>query len=135
MKLIDVYKSSDALRILYQLLEERSPEINISHRKMPTWEEHRVFVSSYPYLVWYLIEVEEVPVGAIYLSKQDEIGVFILQIYQGRGYARRAISMLMEHHPRERYLANINPENHKSIELFRDLGFSHIQVTYEKRKD
>ena len=44
-----------------------------------------------------------------------------------------SIEMLMEKHPRERFLANINPANERSIEFFRSLGFVHIQNTYEKR--
>lgn len=133
MKLVDVYNSPDALSVLYQLLEERTPEFNISHREMPTLQAHRAFVDSRPYSAWYLVQVDEKQIGAIYLTKMNEIGIFVLQAYQGNGYGKRAISLLMERHPCERYLANINPANERSIEFFRGLGFHHIQNTYEKR--
>lgn len=133
MNLVDVYGSPDALGVLYRLLEERDPEVNISHREMPSWDSHCAFVASRPYAAWYLIVAESEPVGAIYLSRADEIGVFILRAYRGKGYGRRAVLMLMEQHPRERYLANINPANEGSIAFFRELGFRHIQNTYEKR--
>jgi RimJ/RimL family protein N-acetyltransferase len=135
VKLVDVYSSPEALRILYQLLEERSPEVNISHRELPAWESHCAFVASRPYTAWYLIDIEGTPVGAIYLSRMDEIGVFILRAHRGNGYGKRAIVMLMEHHPRKRFLANINPANVRSAAMFRDLGFERIQETYEKRED
>jgi RimJ/RimL family protein N-acetyltransferase len=133
MKLVDVHASPEAPDVLYRLLGERSPEVNISHRAMPSWEQHCAFVASKPYDAWYLIEVDGSKVGAIYLSKTNEIGIFLFRAHRGAGYGKRAVAMLMERHPRDRYLANINPENEASIAFFRDLGFHHIQNTYEKR--
>ena len=40
---------------LYELLAERDPVANISHREMPTFDQHRKFVDSRPYKAWYLI--------------------------------------------------------------------------------
>ena len=133
VKLIDVYASPDAPKVLYQLMEERTPDVNISHRALPDRKTHLAFIESRPYDAWYLIKENDEPVGAIYLSKMSEIGVFILNAHRGHGYGKRAIEMLVEKHPRERFLANINPMNTRSIELFQSLGFSHIQNTYEKR--
>jgi RimJ/RimL family protein N-acetyltransferase len=100
---------------------------------MPSWDAHCAFVASRRYTAWYLVEAENEPVGSIYLSQLDEIGVFILRAHGGRGYGKRAVLMLMERHPRERYLANINPAKGRSIAVFRSLGLRHIQETYEKR--
>jgi len=130
--LIDVYESSAAPTLLYRLLEERTPEVNISHRKVPSWGDHLEFLGSRPYAAWYVIEADGEPVGAIYLSRMDEIGVFILRAHRCRGYGKRAILQLLERHPRDRYLANINPTNSGSIAFFHSLGFRHIQNTYEK---
>ena len=55
MKLIDVYASPEAARVLYELLAERNPEQNISHKAMPSFDEHCAFVASKPYQAWYLI--------------------------------------------------------------------------------
>jgi RimJ/RimL family protein N-acetyltransferase len=133
MKLVDAHTSPEAPDVLYRLLEERSPEVNISHRAMPSWEQHCAFVASKPYDAWYLIEADGGKVGAIYLSKTNEIGIFLFRSHRGAGYGKRAVTMLMERHPRDRYLANINPKNDASIAFFRELGFHHIQNTYEKR--
>ena len=130
MKLHNVYKYPHADQILWELLQERTPEQSISHKDMPTWERHCLFISSYPYISWYLIETDEGIVGSIYLTNLDEIGIFIFKEYHGKGYAAEAIQLLMKTHPRDQFLANINPSNFKSESLFKKLGFKHIQNTY-----
>ena len=62
---------------LYDLLKERNPQANISHKKMPSYAQHIKFVNSRPYTKWYIIEKGNEMVGSVYLSKQNEIGIFI----------------------------------------------------------
>lgn len=137
MKLLDIYTPGVGNRwVLYQVLKERLPHQSISHKEMPTWEQHLAFVASRPYLHWYEVQADHpaggglTSVGTIYLTKQREIGIGILTEYRGLGFAREAIHMLLEMHP-GRALANINPGNEASIKLFAGLGFKHIQDTYE----
>jgi RimJ/RimL family protein N-acetyltransferase len=72
------------------------------------------------------------PVGHTYLSKSDEIGVFVTKSFHSMGIGRKAVEDLMRLHKRERYLANINPVNFISQEMFKKLGFKQIQFTFEK---
>lgn len=131
VQLIPVYRERQAVMILYDLLKERTPEQSISHKKMPTMEEHVKFVHSRPYLAWYLIQNEESEyVGSTYLSRQREIGIFIFKRYQGRGYGSKAVRQLMDKWP-GRFLANINPQNTESQRFFENLGAKLIQYTYE----
>jgi RimJ/RimL family protein N-acetyltransferase len=133
-RLVSVYRlPRSAPFVLYQLLQEREPHVNISHRKLPTWKDHLRFISRRPYNAWYLIEAAQHYVGAIYLTENGEIGIGILERWRGRGYGPAAIRLLMRKHPRERFLANINPKNAKSIRMFSDMGFHMIQQTYELR--
>jgi RimJ/RimL family protein N-acetyltransferase len=131
MRLTSIYERPDRAQILHQLLEEREPDQNISHKAMPTWDEHVRFVESRPYQAWYFIDDNGI-VGACYLSKQNEIGVFVSKQHRGKGYGPWAIEAIMLKHGKRRYLANINPRNARSIELFRNLGFKQIQATYER---
>ena len=131
MNLVSVYERPDRALVLHQLLEEREPEANISHKAMPSWAEHVRFVESKPYAAWYFIEHEGI-VGACYLSKQDEIGVFVFKAHQGKNYGPWAIEAIMLKHGKRRYLANVSPRNERSSEIFRNLGFKPIQVTYER---
>ena len=141
IKLVDVYDENmevfSSTRFLYDLLKERDEITNISHCKMPSFEEHLQFVYGRPYREWFLIydewgNIEMGPIGAIYLSKQNEIGIFIAKEYQGKGHGKTAICLLMNRHPGERFLANINPLNERSIDVFLDLGFELKQLTYAK---
>lgn len=140
MKLVPIATEPDAAVVLYDLLAERAPEESISHRAMPTWDEHCAFIASAPYDCWCLIQVPDAGlsaardyVGAIYLTRRDEIGITIFETERQHGYASEAIRLLTKSHPRPRYLANINPRNTKSIHLFAKLGFALIQHTYELR--
>jgi RimJ/RimL family protein N-acetyltransferase len=128
------------LKVLYDLLAERTPEQSISHKGLPTWEEHCAFVRSmgvahpvsdqWGYKVWRLIEEEGAGfVGAVYLTCRNEIGIFVFKAYQRKGYGSRAVRSLMDEH-RGRLLANINPANEASAAMFSKLGFRLVQHTY-----
>lgn len=118
-------------RILYELLKERTPEQSISHKELPTYEQHIEFVRSKPYKDWYLIKSEEgYWVGSIYLTHQHEVGIFIFKQYFGNRFGEMAVSML-KHMTPGRLLANVSPQNSPSHKLFRRMGWKIIQVTYQ----
>lgn len=102
--------------------------MSISHRAMPSWSDHIKFMESKPYEAWYIIGDDY---GVCYLSKQNEIGVFLFREFRGMGYGPRAIKALMAKHGPRRYLANVNPRNEASATVFRNLGFKLVQHTYE----
>lgn len=123
--------------ILYQLLGERKSYESISHNDMPTWQEHDAFVKRKPYKGWYIIYEDidakqlNVPVGSIYLSYSNEIGIAIFEKYRRMGFAANAIIDLIRLYSQEKYFyANINPMNDKSIKLFTGLKFELLQHTY-----
>lgn len=134
MKLVDIYTLAPVKtrQFLYDLLKERPPEANISHRQMPTFEDHCAFVSSRPYAAWYLIFDGGDPAGSIYLTQQGEIGIHLIKSRQKQGLGANAVSELMRQHGRRRYLANIAPANEPSRKMFKGMGFKLIQETYEK---
>ena len=125
----------DDYRFLFNLLKERESFMNISHKKMPTFSEHAKFVRSKPYTKWYIIENGKKKVGSIYLSKQDEIGIFIKKNERQKDIGNSALELIMKKNPRERFLANINPKNKKSITFFQKNNFKLIQYTYEINSD
>ncbi len=119
---------------LYDLLKHRDQNVNISHKKMPSFKEHIKFVKSNPYSMWYIIKQNNEKIGSIYLSKQNEIGLFMKNNVQGQNIGTKALKLLILKNPKKRILANINPKNKKSIKFFEKNGFKLIQYTYELEK-
>jgi len=132
IKIKSVSKSD--YRFLYNLLMERDARANISHKKMPTYNEHVKFVSSKPYPKWYIILCDVNRAGSIYLTSQNEIGIFIKKSFQNKQIGDIALRKLIQKNPKKRYLANVNPKNKKSICFFKNHGFKLIQYTFELSK-
>ena len=125
-----IVRDSDS-KFLFELLKDRDPRANISHKKMPSYNEHLKFIKSKPYTKWYIILKSKYRIGSIYLSKNDEIGIFLSKKYQGKNIGNDALVELIRKNPRERYLANVNPKNKKSSTFFKKNNFKLIQHTYE----
>jgi len=123
-------KKSDS-NFLYELLKQRDPRANISHKRMPSFKQHESFIQSKPYSKWYIIQNFKNDVGSIYLSKNNEIGIFLIKKNQNNGIGKSALKLLIKKNPKVRYLANVNPKNKKSIDFFKKNGFKLIQYTYE----
>ena len=131
MYFISILSIKNRYKLLYKLLEERSSEESISHKYMPSYEEHVIFVANNPYRYWFfIVEDFDTVVGSIYMTKNNEIGISIFKEHRRKGYAVWALNNIKQYARYELY-ANINPANQKSIELFEKAGFKHIQNTYK----
>jgi len=123
----------DDAKFLFDLLKQREGIVNISHKSLPTWEEHVEYIKNNTYQSWEIIWVDNARIGDIYLTDRDEIGIFLDKKFQSNGYGSIAITEFMKKNGKKRYLANINPTNYKSIQFFGKQGFVHIQNTYHKK--
>lgn len=134
-----VYMSkTESIGILFAMLMERLNEenTNISHKKMPTWQEHIDFINNKPYKDWFLIfdfQSNEL-IGQYYITNNNEIGIYIIKRHRRNGYADIIMSKILESNVIDNieYLANINPKNEASIKFFEKWGFKHIQNTYKR---
>ena len=131
MELVNVYHDLAAIPFLYELLRQRDIDtVSLSHRVMPTVIDHVEFYLSKPYRWWYIVLIDSQRVGTVYLTKNDEIGIDIRKTDQRKGYGAWAVCKLMRLHPNNKpFLANINPKNTASLEMFRSIGFDDFQVT------
>lgn len=135
--LVDVYDPDECqvwrhMAVLFQLLQERADHESISHRAMPTWDEHVAFVTSKPYKAWYLVCDRSYHAGAVFIGHDGTIGVGILSAHRRRGLGRKAVQEVMKMHPGP-YKARIAPGNVKSHALFQGLGFQVTHHVYEAK--
>ena len=121
---------NDAL-FLHDLLKARDSLVNISHKKVPSYSEHVNFILSNPYTIWYIIEYEGKKIGSVYLSKQDEIGISLVDNLLYNKIGKSVIKLLIKNNPRKRYLANVSPQNKKLQDFFVNNGFTGLEYTYE----
>lgn len=127
-KFFPVAMVPDSIEILYDLLKERESYMNISHQRMPTFDEHEAFVKSEPYAGWWIIEDGDIYRGAVYFTKQREIGIFIFREHRGKGYGTDALEFIKEQYGLP-VLANIAPGNNESRSFFEKEGFALCQNT------
>lgn len=124
---------------LYSVLIERlrEPEINISHVEIPKYDDHTYFVRSYPYTykLWYMIIYDGKFSGMWYMSRENEIGIYVSKKYRRKGIGDYTLNMIIKRFHDEVLIANINPNNCVSIKLFESYGFKFIQKTYELRNN
>jgi len=116
---------------LYLLLKDRDQYTNISHKKMPTFLQHKKFVKSNHYSYWYVIFSNNVKIGAAYMTNINEIGLHLKKEFQNLGIEKSILNKLLLKHPRSRYIINVNPKNKKRVQFLKKTGFSLIQHTYE----
>lgn len=113
--------------ILFSLLEEREPYQSVTHVIMPRFiDEHCKFVESRPDTFWNFVLANSSIAGSIYITKHDEVGIFLFRKYQGKGIGKLALAMLLHGNKGKKLLANINPQNKRSIKLFESFGFKQI---------
>lgn len=73
IKLEKISGNKSQSKILYDLLKSRIH--NISHISLPTFEKHINFVKNHPYRFWYLVKIDKVYVGTVYIMDTNCIGI------------------------------------------------------------
>lgn len=69
---IDI-KNSSHIECLYKLLKDK--QFNISHNKLPSFIDHKKFVQKNPYRKWFLIYMNNLVSGSVYLTYENFIGI------------------------------------------------------------
>ena len=88
--------TEDDAEFLFELLKQREGRVNISHKSTPDWEEHLQYVKNHDYQSWDIIWIDETRVGNIYLTKKDEIGIFIKKKFQSQGFGSDALKKFLQ---------------------------------------
>lgn len=112
-------------RFFYELLKQRNPSENISHRKMPTYREHCAFNDSFPYLHDFVMLDKDERVGRIYVTSKGEVGVHTVN-----GYYEEALELACGELKGKKFF-NVAPGNKTLIDFLTRKGYRLIQQTYE----
>ena len=122
-------------KFLYDCLAKR--KFNISHNKMPDFEEHCKFVSENPYRKWFLISYKYSFIGSIYFLYDNGIGLdlepinyylinTVFKIILSKIKPLKAIPSIR----RNEFHMNISHLNKKLYKVLINLGGVHIQNTF-----
>ena len=76
ISLIEITNSKNHILESYRLLKLRNS--SISHKKEPTFEEHKNFVINHPYRFWFLVKSSKEYIGSVYLKHDNSIGLNII---------------------------------------------------------
>ena len=63
-------------RILFELLKER--KYNISHNKLPDFQDHKRFVYNHPYISWFIVKRNSEFLGSFYIKSDNSIGLNLI---------------------------------------------------------
>ena len=64
------------IKLLYKQLKLRT--YSISHNKLPSFEEHEIFVKKNPYRSWFFIKKGNDYIGSLYLTNDNVIGINLI---------------------------------------------------------
>ena len=124
------------IEALYELLGQRKHVV--SHKKKPSLAEHQEFVCSNPYRAWFIINRNSTPIGTIYISDENTIGInfsasldykFVKKIV---AYVKTNYSPLPEIKSirGSTFAINVSPKNKPLIRALEILEAKVIQVSY-----
>lgn len=133
--LIPINSSKKHIEILYNLLKERVH--NISHKQLPSYEEHKSFILNHPYREWFLVKNNSTYYGSIYVLDNNCIGINIDT--DNMNIIKKSINWVVsEIKPlpgiksvrNKDFHININPNNKKMAKLLDNLNADLIEHTY-----
>ena len=140
MKFIEINNeiNKSNLKFLYMLLKVR--EYSISHKEMPSFEEHSNFVQNHPYYKWFIIKIDSNLIGAIYIHKDNSIGLNILNQFEK--LIPDILSFLEKRYKplpyiksvrSKNFFLNLSPQNKRMHDLLISSGYEISQISFEKK--
>lgn len=130
-----VIPTDSQVNALYELLLNRTS--SISHQNVPTIIEHKEFVSSHPYIAWYLVFKKDNVVGAFYIQPDNSIGLNMSEHTQQD--VKDILAFIQRHFQplpaiksvrRGEFFMNVAPSNTDLLDILQQLGKDEIQRTF-----
>ena len=121
---------------LYDLLSRRKH--TISHQMIPSFGDHRKFVEQYSYRAWYLVKIDEMSVGSVYVQTDNSVGLnnleeldasvikIIIDLVRERVEPMAPIASVRY----KEFFFNVSVSNTELMEKLGKIGYEPSQVTY-----
>lgn len=131
--------TSHDIEFLYELYINRDERDQITKIE---FKGQKKFVGDYvnkspehPYESWLVIEIDGEQVGSLTLNKKNnELGYWLIEKFQGKGIGAKAVKQFMELHNKSNYMIRTHIENKKSQRIAEKMGFklTRYEYTYQK---
>lgn len=136
IKLEEIVPKKAQILCLFALLEERVHRI--SHRSMPSFEEHEKFVKTHPYRSWFIVFLNDEAIGSVYVQYDNSIGfncssvisakeilVVLNEVRQRISPLEKILSLRPDH-----YFINVASSDKEFQKKLMTLGFTETQRTF-----
>jgi hypothetical protein len=105
LALSNVAEEPDNIRMLFNLLLARPK--GISHEFVPNYNEHTNFVVTHPYVAWYFVLADGVPVGSCYIKDDNSIG--LNSEFENYEELSNVLQMLLKRHVPQPEIKSVRP--------------------------
>lgn len=121
---------------LYDLLLKRKH--TISHKAVPSFEDHAAFVNVHPYRAWYLVLVGDQAIGTFYISNENTVGINITDSSDEALIDNICSHIIAEYAPLPEiksvrgpaFAINVAPDNEFLINALERLNKKVLQISY-----
>ena len=135
ISLIEITNSENHISETFRLLKLRTS--SISHKKEPTFKEHKNFVINHPYRFWFLVKSSKEYIGSVYLKHDNSIGLNIIDGFSNltKEVLQKVVNSFEPLPPSKsmrnsHFIVNVAIEDISLAESLKEFGGLEIQRTF-----
>jgi len=131
-----VIPTSAQIETLYTQLKNRSH--SISHKSVPSFDEHTEFVQNHPYRKWIIVKDSEIAIGNVYIQYNNSIGLNVDSLVSCEQINKILKGIYTSHSPLPavpsmrfgEFFLNVSTANKMLQKKLTSLGFSEVERTF-----
>ena len=131
-----VIPTSAQIETLYAQLKNRSH--NISHKSVPSFDEHTEFVQNHPYRKWIIVKDTEIAIANVYIQYNNSIGLNVDSLVTCEQINKILKGIYASHSPLpavpsvrfEEFFLNVATDNKMLQNMLSSLGYSEVERTF-----
>jgi hypothetical protein len=131
-----VIPTSAQIETLYTQLKNRAH--NISHKSVPSFDEHTEFVQNHPYRKWIIVKDTEIAIANVYIQYNNSIGLNVDSLVTCEQINKILKGIYASHSPLPavpsvrfgEFFLNVATDNKMLQKKLSSLGFSEVERTF-----